>query len=280
MRVPARHTWPPSSYWPAAFAAAASRSASSKTTRGPLPPSSAVNGTRFFAAETPIRRPASGDPVKETRRNSGCATSAAPASSPIPCTTLKTPGGKSASAKRSARSEHESGDHSAGFRTTVQPAARAGAVFQVESINGAFHGVITAAGPAGMRCTRDDTGAQRPQQHGHVHVLDGCEPVHLLVYEVCETAQVWSAAGRPEVCPVGEGVVRGAHRFVDLVLGGARDLAHDLAVDRRDVLEAPFARDACAADKVVGRDLVARDLDALCGGGHTSSFTVSRSSTV
>ena len=36
----------------------------------------------------------------------------------------------------------------------MQPAASAGAVFQVESMNGAFHGVMTAAGPAGMRTTR------------------------------------------------------------------------------------------------------------------------------
>ena len=36
----------------------------------------------------------------------------------------------------------------------MQPAASAGAVFQVESMNGAFHGVITAAGPDGMRITR------------------------------------------------------------------------------------------------------------------------------
>ncbi len=36
----------------------------------------------------------------------------------------------------------------------MQPAASAGAVFQVESMNGAFHGVITAAGPDGIRCTR------------------------------------------------------------------------------------------------------------------------------
>ena len=36
----------------------------------------------------------------------------------------------------------------------MHPAASAGAIFQVESMNGAFHGVITAAGPAGMRWTR------------------------------------------------------------------------------------------------------------------------------
>ena len=58
-----------------------------------------------------------------------------------------------ASAVRSARSEQESGDHSAGFRTTVHPAASAGAVFQVESMNGAFQGVMITAGPEGMRIT-------------------------------------------------------------------------------------------------------------------------------
>ena len=67
---------------------------------------------------------------------------------------MKTPGGKPASDTRSQSSEHESGDHSAGLSTTVQPAASAGAVFQVESMNGAFHGVITTAGPLGMRTTR------------------------------------------------------------------------------------------------------------------------------
>ena len=54
MRVPARHTWPASSNWPAAFVAAASRSASANTISGPLPPSSAVNGTMLRAAAPPI----------------------------------------------------------------------------------------------------------------------------------------------------------------------------------------------------------------------------------
>ena len=46
-----------------------------------------------------------------------------------------------------------SGDHSAGLSTTVLPAASAGAHFQVESMKGAFHGVMTTVGPAGMRRT-------------------------------------------------------------------------------------------------------------------------------
>ena len=113
-----------------------------------------MNGTRLAAAARPIARAVSGEPVKEIRARSGLAVSAAPTCSPIPWTTLKTPGGKPASTVRSASSEHESGDHSAGLRITVQPAASAGAVFQVESMNGAFQGVITTAGPAGIRMTR------------------------------------------------------------------------------------------------------------------------------
>jgi len=37
--------------------------------------------------------------------------------------------------------------------TTGLPAASAGAAFQVESMNGAFQGVITTVGPAGIRRT-------------------------------------------------------------------------------------------------------------------------------
>jgi hypothetical protein len=53
----------------------------------------------------------------------------------------------------SASREAVSGDHSAGLRTTVLPAARAGATFQVASIRGAFHGVISTDGPAGSQLT-------------------------------------------------------------------------------------------------------------------------------
>ena len=43
------------------------------------------------------------------------------------------------------------GDHSAGLCTTVQPAASAGAIFHVESMNGVFHGVMIPTGPIGTR---------------------------------------------------------------------------------------------------------------------------------
>ena len=54
--VPARHTWPPSSYIRAARAAASSRSASSKTRSGPLPPSSPVKGTGVIGRLGPADR--------------------------------------------------------------------------------------------------------------------------------------------------------------------------------------------------------------------------------
>jgi hypothetical protein len=42
-----------------------------------------------------------------------------------------------------------SGAHSGGFSTAVQPAASAGPTFQVESMKGAFQGVMSAATPEG-----------------------------------------------------------------------------------------------------------------------------------
>ena len=66
---------------------------------------------------------------------------------------LSTPGGSPASVARSARSEAESGAHSAGLRITVLPAASAGASFHVDSSQGAFQGVMMTAGPAGIRST-------------------------------------------------------------------------------------------------------------------------------
>ena len=90
-------------------------------------------------------------PVKQTRSTPGCAESGAPAVSPKPCTTLNAPDGSPASVTISASSVAESGDHSAGFSTTVFPAASAGASLQVVSISGAFHGMISPATPTGLR---------------------------------------------------------------------------------------------------------------------------------
>ena len=105
------------------------------------------------AAARPMWRAVSGDPVNVMRRTWGADTSAAPTSSPMPSTRLNAPGGKPASTVSSASSAADSGDHSAGLWMTLLPAASAGAGFQVLSMNGAFQGVMTTAGPAGMRCT-------------------------------------------------------------------------------------------------------------------------------
>ena len=51
----------------------------------------------------------------------------------------------------SARRTAESGLHSAGLWTIVHPAASAGAIFQVDSMNGVFHGVMIPTGPIGWR---------------------------------------------------------------------------------------------------------------------------------
>ena len=75
-------------------------------------------------------------------------TSAAPVS-PKPVTTLRTPGGKPASSARSPSRSAVSGVCSAGFSTTVQPAASAGATFHDAIISGKFQGMIWPATPTG-----------------------------------------------------------------------------------------------------------------------------------
>ncbi|MCY1228106.1 hypothetical protein D3C71_1509930 [compost metagenome] len=64
-------------------------------------------------------------------------------------TTLNTPGGKPASSNNVASSSVEAEVNSDGLTTTVQPAAMAGAIFQLNSINGEFQGVIAATTPTG-----------------------------------------------------------------------------------------------------------------------------------
>ena len=102
------------------------------------------------------------------------------------------------------------------------------------------------------RPARDDAGAQRTQQHRHVGVLYGREPVNVLVYEVGEAAQVGGAAGGTQGGPFWKRVVGGVDGPVDLGLGGTGDFAYDLAVDGRDVRKAALARHPLAADEVVG----------------------------
>ncbi len=98
-----------------------------------------------------IAEPVALSPTKPIALMAGCSVSALPASSPMPWTVLSTPSGTPASLTSFASMSAVTGDHSAGLCTTVQPAASAGAIFQVESMNGVFHGVITPTGPIGTR---------------------------------------------------------------------------------------------------------------------------------
>jgi len=66
-------------------------------------------------------------------------------------TTLNAPGGKPACSNRAAKASVDAGECSEGLTTIVQPAASAGATFQVISSSGEFHGVIAATTPTGSR---------------------------------------------------------------------------------------------------------------------------------
>lgn len=134
-RVAAVQSWPALKYPAIAMhSAAASRSASSKTITGALPPSSRCVRLRCPPALAATARPAATDPVTETICGVGCETSAAPVSR-SPVTTLKTPGGRCFAAS-SASITVVTGVVSLGLSTTVLPAATAGTNFQIAIIIG------------------------------------------------------------------------------------------------------------------------------------------------
>ena len=76
---------------------------------------------------------------------------ALPAVRPGPTTTLTTPSGRPASSASSAKRSAVRGVSSAGFSTTVLPAASAGASFQEAIVRGKFQGVISPTTPTGSR---------------------------------------------------------------------------------------------------------------------------------
>ena len=129
--------------------AAASRSASGNTTCADLPPSSSVTRARWLVAPAATSTPVFVEPVNATLSTPGWRTSARPTSGPSPVTTLNTPAGKPASVTSLASSSAVTGVWSLGLVTTVQPAASAGASFQVSSRSGEFQGTIAATTPTG-----------------------------------------------------------------------------------------------------------------------------------
>jgi hypothetical protein len=154
MRDPAIHVWPA---FPVNTAiavtpyAAASRSASSNTMLADLPPNSKCNGFSVGAARSEMMRAVSAEPVKLMRPTRGSRTSASPASSPSPATMFTTPGGMPASSRSSPKRSNEHDACSAGFNTTVLPAASAAPSFATAIVNGAFHGTINPTTPMGSR---------------------------------------------------------------------------------------------------------------------------------
>ena len=136
-------------------ATAESKSASSKTINGALPPNSIET---FFIVSAQLRvriLPIAVEPVKESFRTIGLSVSAVPISlALVPTTTLRTPFGMPAWSASSANAKADSGVSEAGLITTGQPAASAGAHFLVIMAIGKFHGVIAATTPIGCLITR------------------------------------------------------------------------------------------------------------------------------
>src|SRR3954454_10584144 len=152
MRERAQQSWPAlSNTAHGAALAAASTSASAKTTLADLPPSSSVTRLIVAAAPAAIERPTSVEPVNAIFATSGCSTSRVPHSRPGPATTLTTPSGSPASTASFSNSTAVSGVSSAGFSTIVLPAARAGASFHAAIVSGKFHGVMSPTTPSGSR---------------------------------------------------------------------------------------------------------------------------------
>ena len=142
--------------WPAlsntaygAVAAARSRSQSAKMMLALLPPSSRVSRFTWRAHPAMIDWPTSVDPVNTILRTAGWSTSRCPTTLPLPGSTWNTPSGRPASSASSPIRIAVSGVASAGFATTVHPAASAGAMPQDRIGIGKFHGTIRPTTPTG-----------------------------------------------------------------------------------------------------------------------------------
>src|SRR6266540_3246112 len=125
-REPAQQTWP----WLNQIASTTpsttlSKSASSNTTNGDLPPSSSEIFLPLPAVAWRMIRPTSVDPVKAILSIPACLTIISP-TAPSPVMILITPGGRPTSSQICANASAVSEVHSAGFSTTVLPIARAG----------------------------------------------------------------------------------------------------------------------------------------------------------
>jgi hypothetical protein len=146
--------WPPlRNLATIAVSTATSRSASSNTSSGALPPNSKDRRLMVGAEAAISRAPTAVEPVKVIFRTRLEAVTMSPNSAGALTTTLSTPGGIPASSARAAKARAVNGVSLAGLQTIVQPAARAGAILRVSMAIGKFHGVIAAQTPIGSRST-------------------------------------------------------------------------------------------------------------------------------
>ena len=154
-RLAQTQVWPVLRYLLAmAPATAASRSASSKTMKGALPPSSSDTFFIVPAHWAISCLPISVEPVKDSLRTRASPVSTPPMARAEPVTTLNTPFGMPARSASSASARAVNGVWLAGLHTTVQPAASAGATLRVIIAAGKFQGVMAATTPTGWRSTR------------------------------------------------------------------------------------------------------------------------------
>src|SRR5208282_481008 len=113
-----------------------SKSASAKKILGDLPPSSMVTRFTVSAASLTMVLPTELLPVNAILFTSGCLDNAVPQTDPDPVTMFNTPGGTPTSSSHVAICSAVSGVTPGGFKMQVQPAARAGAIFQVAMSSG------------------------------------------------------------------------------------------------------------------------------------------------
>ncbi len=129
---------------------ASSRSASSMTITGFLPPSSRETRFMVFEHSSIIHFPVSRLPVKEIAFMRGCWTMAFPTVPPGPVTRFITPGDKPASISTSTNLWASRGVSLAGLKTIAFPVIRAGIIFQAGIAIGKFQGVIRPTTPIGL----------------------------------------------------------------------------------------------------------------------------------
>src|SRR6266403_1493959 len=154
MRLAQTQVWPAFRYLEAiAPLTAISMSASSKTMKGALPPNSSETFFTVPAHCSINSLPISVEPVKVSLRTIGFDVISPPISAAGPVTHDRTPFGTPARSASSHSASAENGVAVAGFRTIVQPAAKAGPALRVIIAAGKFHGVIAAHTPTGSLVT-------------------------------------------------------------------------------------------------------------------------------